>query len=75
VQPPSRQLEEWMMICQRGTDLHPVTDVQENVDWTSSSRLYTNIAQIPSFISSNRQLATHQLLNNNADPAQLQASV
>ena len=73
MQPPSRQLEEWMMICQRGTDLHPVTDVQENVDWTSSSRLYTNIAQIPSFISSNRQLATHQLLNNNADPAQLQA--
>jgi len=72
IQPPSRQLKEWMMICQRSSDLQPLTDIQENVDWTSSSRLYSNLAQILSFISSHRQSTVHRLLYNSADPSQLQ---
>ena len=58
------------MICQRSSDLQPL--IQDNVDWTNSSWLYSNLAEIPSFISSRRQSAVHQLVNSSADPRQLQ---
>ena len=61
-----------MIICQRRADLQPLTNIQENVDWTSSSRLYSNLAEIPTFISSHRQSIRHQEVNCSADPSQLQ---
>ena len=61
-----------MIICQRRADLQPLTNIQENVDWTSSSRLYSNLAEIPTFISSHRQSTRHQEVNCSADPSQLQ---
>ena len=57
------------MIYQRRADLQPLTNIEENVD---CSRLYSNLAEIPSFISSHRQSAMHQEVNCSADPSQLQ---
>jgi len=60
------------MICQRTSHLQPITDIQENIDWTNSSRLYSNLAEIPSFISSHRQSSVHHVVSNSADPTKLQ---
>ena len=69
---PMREVREWTIICDRRADLQPLTNIQENVDWTSSSRLYSNLAEIPTFISSHRQLPRHQEVNCRADLSQLQ---
>ena len=59
------------MICQHTTDLQPQTDIHDGVDWTNSSRLYNNLGEIPSFISSHRQSAVDHTVSFNADPTQL----
>ena len=62
-----------MIICQNNVDLiQPPTDLQDNVDWTRASQLYNNLAEIPSFISSQRQSGVHQPVISNANPRQLQ---
>ena len=55
-QGPTREVDEWMLICQHGWDLQPSSiDPNSDVDWTSSSHLYSNLNEIPSFISTHRQ--------------------
>ena len=62
-----------MIICQNNADLlQPPTDLHDNVDWTRASQLYSNLAEIPSFISSHRQSGVYQVVNCNANPSQLQ---
>ena len=62
-----------MIICQNSVDLlQPPTDIQDHVDWTRPSQLYSNLAEIPSFVSSHRQSGAHQPVNSNANPRQLQ---
>ena len=69
---PVRELQEWMYICQHSHDLQPATDPNENVDWTSASRLYTNLHEMPSFISTHKQLVLHTNNTHNVDPNLLQ---
>lgn len=62
-----------MIICQNNVDLlQPPNDLQDNVDWTRASQLYSNLSEIPSFISSHRQSGVHRLVNCNANPRHLQ---
>lgn len=61
-----------MYICQHSHDLQPSTDPSENVDWTSASRLYANLHEMPSFISTHRQSALHASHTINVDPNLLQ---
>jgi len=61
-----------MVICQHHHELQPLVDIQDNVDWTSSSQFYDNLAEMPSFISSHRQTAVLTPLNTNADSTTLQ---
>lgn len=69
---PVRELQEWMYICQHSHDLQPATDPSENVDWTSASRLYTNLHEMPSFISTHRRLILHTNNTHNVNPNLLQ---
>ena len=57
-----------MYICQHTHDLQPSTDPSENDDWTSGSRLYSNLHEIPSYISTHRQSALHASNTSNVDP-------
>lgn len=71
-QPPSRQVEEWMLVCQHHSNLQPISDPQENIDWTTTSQLYSNLAELPSFISYHRQSFTRSSFTSNAEPGMLQ---
>ena len=70
--PPSRPVEEWMLICQRNTDLQPNTDSQQDIDWTLASQSYPNLEEAPSFISQQRQVAGEHVFTTSADPQNLQ---
>ena len=39
-------------------------NLQENVDWTRSSQFYDNLGEIPSFISTHRQLGMQSSLSS-----------
>ena len=62
-----------MLICQNiSQDIQPSTDPNDNVDWTLSSRLYSNLHEIPSFLAVHRQSATPVTSTTNVDPNMLQ---
>jgi len=61
-----------MYICQHTSDLQPSTDPNENVDWTTTSHLYTNLHELPSFISTHRQSVIQPTNASNVDPSMLQ---
>lgn len=61
-----------MVLCQHGSELQLLVDVQDNVDWTRVSQFYSNLGEIPLFISSHRQAALSQPVSNNVDPTKLQ---
>lgn len=59
-------------ICQNDCDMRPSVDPDDSVDWTLSSRLYSNLHEIPSFIASHRQSALQITSTNNVDTNLLQ---
>lgn len=71
-QAPNREVEEWMLVCQHHSNLQPISDLQENINWTGASQLYSNLAEFPSFISYHRQLFTRPSFTSNAEPRMLQ---
>ena len=71
-QPPTRAVEEWMLVCQRNADLQPNIESEQEVDWTRAARAYTNIEEMPSFISRQRATAGQRAFTTSADPRQLQ---
>jgi len=46
-----------MLVCQRNADLQPNIEADQEVDWTRAAQAYTNIEEMPSFISRQRQSA------------------
>ena len=70
--PPSRPVEEWMLICQHNTELQPNTDSQQDIDWTQAAQTYPNVEEAPSFISQQRQAAGQHIFTTSADPQNLQ---
>ena len=71
-QPPTRAVEEWMLVCQRNADLQPNLESEQEVDWTRAAQAYANIKEIPSFISRQRESAAQRAFTTSADPRQLQ---
>ena len=59
-------------MCQRNADLHPNTESEQEVDWAYAAQAYTNIEEMPSFISRQRQSAAQRAFTTTADPQQLQ---
>ena len=68
-QPPTRAVEEWMLVCQRNADLQPNIESEQDVDWTRAAQAYANIT---SFISRQRESAAQRAFTTSADPRQLQ---
>ena len=52
--------------------MEPSNDPNDNIDWTLSSRLYNNLHEIPSFVASHHQSATHVTSTANVNPNMLQ---
>ena len=62
-----------MLLCQHQIDLQPHIDPHENVDWTRASQFYSNLAEIPSFVSSHRQSGNNVASSiSSVDPQLLQ---
>ena len=59
-QPPTRAVEEWMLVCQRNADLQPNIESEQEMDWTR--------AEMPSFISQQQESATQRAFTISADP-------
>ena len=59
-------------MCQRNADLQPNTESEQEVDWTHAAQAYTNIEEMPSFISRQRVSAGQCAFTTSADPQQLQ---
>ena len=59
-------------MCQRNADLQPNIESEQEVDWTRAVQVYTNIEEIPSFISRQHASAGQRAFTTGADPRQLQ---
>lgn len=58
-QPPTRAVEEWMLICQRNAELRPNVNPQQEVDWTQAAGAYPNLEEMSSFIARQRESTAH----------------
>lgn len=65
-----RATEEWMLICQRTTDVQPALNCEHN--WSSSSAGYPNLEELPAFITRQRQSAPQRAFSTTADPRHLE---
>ena len=61
-----------MLVCQHNADLQPNTVPEQDVDWTHAAQAYTNLEEMPSFISRQRQSAAQCAFTTTADPQRLQ---
>ena len=61
-----------MLVCQCNSDLQPNIESEQEVDWTRAAQAYTNIEEMPSFISRQRESAAQHAFTTSADPRQLQ---
>ena len=64
-------VEEWMLVCQRNTDLQPDITSQQDFDWTLPAQAYPSLEQMPSFIAQQRQSAPQHTFTTTADPHHL----
>jgi len=61
-----------MLICQRNTELQPDIDSHHEFDWTQAAQAYSNLNEMPSFLSQQQQSAAHHTFTTSADPSKLQ---
>ena len=61
-----------MLVCQRNADLQPNIESEQEMDWTRAALAYTNIEEMPSFISWQRESAAQRPFTTSADHRQLQ---
>ena len=61
-----------MLVCQHNADLYPSTESDQEVDWTHPAQAYTNLEEMPSFISRQQQSAAQRAFTTSADPQRLQ---
>ena len=66
-----REMEEWMVICQRNADHHTIVDCDGDHDWSTSNTVYTNIDDLPTFITRHRQATQQHRFTTTADPSKL----
>ena len=66
------ETEEWMLICQRNADYHSAPHCDDDYNWSASSMAYSNIDEMPTFISRHRQSAQERPFTTTADPNNLQ---
>ena len=66
----TRQVEEWMMICQHHLQMseHSEDSSSEQLDLCQAARAYPNLEEMPSFITHHKQLpfskTTHKQIHN-----------
>jgi len=61
-----------MLICHNVSNLHPSTDSQDDITFSTPSQAYTNLEEMPTFISRHRESATQQSFMTFADSDLLQ---
>ena len=69
---PSRAMEEWMLVCQRHSDLQPDISSQQDFDWSLPAQAYSNLEEMPSFIAQQRQTTPQHVFTTSANPQHLQ---
>ena len=61
-----------MLICHRNADHHTTVSCDDDHDWSASTTAYTNIDELPTFITRHRQAAQQHQFTTAADPCKLQ---
>ena len=61
-----------MLICQRNADHYNITDCDSDHNWSASTISYSNIQELPTFITRHRQAIQHYSFTIAADPSKLQ---
>ena len=61
-----------MLICQHSADYHSTPQCDNDYSWLASSMVYSNIDEMPTFISRYRQSAHQRPFTTTADPSKLQ---
>ena len=61
-----------MLICQRNADHHTTVDCDGNHNWSASNTAYTNIDELPTFITRHCQATQQHQFTTTADPNKLQ---
>lgn len=61
-----------MLICQRNSDLQPDLTSQQEFDWSQPAKAYTNLEEMPSFISRHQVSAPQHTFTTTAEPQNLQ---
>ena len=61
-----------MLICQSNADLQPSIETQDDADWSAGSQAYSNVEEMPTFISRHREAAGQHSFTTSADPRNLQ---
>lgn len=69
---PNRAIDEWMLVCQRYSDLQPDMSSQQDFDWSLPGQAYSNLEEMPSFMAQQRQSAPQHTFTTTADPQNLQ---
>uniref|UniRef100_A0A1X7VMY3 Uncharacterized protein n=1 Tax=Amphimedon queenslandica TaxID=400682 RepID=A0A1X7VMY3_AMPQE len=67
-----RPQEEWMLICQRTSQLEPSNTTEEEHDWAEAARSYPDIDNAPHFIAQGRQNTRYTPFTTSATPNNLQ---
>ena len=67
----SRATEEWMLICQRNTDIQCDSNCEEN-NWSDISAAYPNLEELPVFITRQRQSHPQRTFTTSAVPQNLE---
>ena len=67
------ETEKWMLICQCNADYHNADcDGDDDYNWSTSSTAYSNLDEMPSFITRQLQSAHECPFTTAADPSNLQ---
>jgi ATP-dependent DNA helicase PIF1 len=69
---PNRAVEEWMLVCQRHSDLQPDISSQQDFNWSLPALSYSNLEEMPSFLAQQRQSAPQHVFTTSANPQFLQ---
>lgn len=67
------ETEEWvLLICQRTVDYHSTVCCDSDFNWSSSSMLYSNLHEMPTFVTRCCKSAQERAFTTTADPNNLQ---
>ena len=61
-----------MLVCQNSANLQPNAENEGQMDWSAGTQRYSNLEEMPTFISRHRESAAQHSFTTSSDPQHLQ---